>query len=264
MEPILDEADLNDAELYDAELYELTHCGNEGDKEFYARLGGPGRDVLELGCGAGRVGMPMLCSGVRYVGLDDHPGMLDRFAAKLAANKELARRAELVRARMQNFRLDRKFDLIIAPYNVLFCLLTKKDLVDCLETVHAHLGAGGRFAFDVYHLLEDEVEEEGIEDDDEPEIIAHLTDGIRAIDVLEMDFVDWKNRRIDARYIYCIQEGDRLIEKAYTIEHRFWLRGELESVLRKVGFAVDEAYGDFFDDRLEPESEQLAVVAKKA
>lgn len=249
--------------LYDPELFELTHCGNPGDKEFYARLGGPKRSVLELGCGTGRVGMAMLESGSRYVGIDAHPGMLERFAEKLAEKADVAGRAELVSARMEDFRLDREFDLVFAPYNALFCLLSARELVGCLKSAHAHLRVGGRFVFDVYYLAEDEVDDEGIEEDDEPELIAHLTDGVREIDVMEMDFVDWKNKRIDVSYIYLIREGGRLTEKTYTLPHRFWLHDELVSSLGECGFAVEEVYGDFSGGRLDEDSEQLIIVATK-
>ncbi|MYE32588.1 MAG: class I SAM-dependent methyltransferase, partial [Chloroflexi bacterium] len=35
-----------------------------------------GRDVLELGCGTGRVAVPLAASGVRVTGVDLSPAML--------------------------------------------------------------------------------------------------------------------------------------------------------------------------------------------
>ena len=68
--------------------------------------------VLYLGVGAGRLALPLAAAGVRLVGVDAHPGML-------AALRARSTRIELVQARIEELRLDRRFDLVMAPSGVL-------------------------------------------------------------------------------------------------------------------------------------------------
>ncbi len=72
--------------------------------------GGP---VLYLGIGAGRVAAPLLRAGVELVGVDSHPGMLELAAARLPG-------VELLRARIEELDLGRRFALVMAPSNILF------------------------------------------------------------------------------------------------------------------------------------------------
>src|SRR5262249_14857964 len=49
------------------------------------------------------------------------------------------------------FRLDQKFDLVIAPFRVFLHNLTTEDQKACLRSAHEHLRPGGRFAFNIFH-----------------------------------------------------------------------------------------------------------------
>jgi hypothetical protein len=68
--------------------------------------------VLYLGVGAGRLAVPLAAEGVRLVGVDAHPGMLERLRPRLPA-------AELVLARIEDLDLGRRFPLVIGPSGIL-------------------------------------------------------------------------------------------------------------------------------------------------
>lgn len=71
--------------------------------------GGP---VLYLGIGAGRLAVPLAAAGVELVGVDAHPGMLARVRERLPG-------VELVRSRVEDLDLGRRFPLVIAPSSML-------------------------------------------------------------------------------------------------------------------------------------------------
>src|SRR5947207_3264996 len=90
------------------------------DVQFYVdeakRSGGR---ILEIGCGTGRVLLPIARAGLEIVGVDAAQGMLDRCATKLATEPtETRRRVELQLGDARNSNLDSKFDLVIAPFRV--------------------------------------------------------------------------------------------------------------------------------------------------
>jgi len=68
--------------------------------------------VLYLGVGTGRLAVPLAAAGVELVGVDAHPGMLERLRGRLPG-------AELVLARIEELDLGRRFPLVIGPSSIL-------------------------------------------------------------------------------------------------------------------------------------------------
>jgi len=95
--------------------------------------------LLEVGCGTGRILLPIARAGIPITGIDGSKQMLERCRAKLQGE-----RVELVQHDMRDFDLGAKFDLIIAPFRVIQHLATLDDQLRFLETVVRHLAPGGR------------------------------------------------------------------------------------------------------------------------
>lgn len=68
--------------------------------------------VLYFGVGTGRLAVPLAAAGVELVGVDAHPGMLERLRVRLPG-------AELVLARIEDLDLSRRFPLVIGPSGIL-------------------------------------------------------------------------------------------------------------------------------------------------
>jgi SAM-dependent methyltransferase len=102
--------------------------------------------VLELGCGTGRLTVPLARDGHPLVGLDASPAMLDAARAKARAAK-LA--IEFVLGDMRNFNLCGRFGLIIVSCNSLAHLLENDALRACFRCIARHLAPNGRLAFDI-------------------------------------------------------------------------------------------------------------------
>jgi len=91
--------------------------------------------VLYLGVGTGRVAVPLSAAGIQLVGVDSHPGMLERLRERLPLT-------ELIQSRIEDLRVGRRFDLVIAPSNILY-------LVERLRRAADHLADGGTLAFEL-------------------------------------------------------------------------------------------------------------------
>jgi hypothetical protein len=117
------------AELY-AQLADATDLWPWLD---LARAAAP--PVLYLGIGTGRLAAPLNAAGIELIGVDSHPGMLDRLRRRLP-------HAELIQSRIEDLALGRRFDLVIAPSNILY-------LVERLRRAAGHLVDGGLLAFEL-------------------------------------------------------------------------------------------------------------------
>jgi ubiquinone/menaquinone biosynthesis C-methylase UbiE len=106
--------------------------------------------VLELGCGTGRIAVPVARAGARIVGIDRSEEMLAR-ARKRIMRARLGRRLALVRGDIRDlpFTTRTKFSAVLAAYGMLQSLTRERDLKRTLTSVARVLRRGGVFAIDV-------------------------------------------------------------------------------------------------------------------
>ena len=105
--------------------------------------------VLELGCGTGRVAMPLGRAGVHLVGIDRSDPMLAR-ARQRVARARLDGQVGLVRGDIRALPFPASaFAMVMAPYGVLQSLLRERDLATTLVAVHRVLRPGGTFGVEL-------------------------------------------------------------------------------------------------------------------
>ena len=118
------------------------------DLPFYRQLvearGGP---VLELGCGTGRVTLPLARLGVEVVGLELSSEMLS-FAVQKAGAEGLE--LTFARADLRSFDLERTFPLLLLPYNTLNHLLDDASLAGALQSIRRHMDDESRLVIDTF------------------------------------------------------------------------------------------------------------------
>ena len=132
-------------------LYDHEYRRRRADVNWYrARARSLGGDVLELGCGSGRVLVPLVRDGLHVVGVDASQPMLVRCQERLARLAPSARdRARLVRADFRALPFARRWPVIICPFNAMMHLYSRDDLSRFFDGVRDRLAPGGRFVFDI-------------------------------------------------------------------------------------------------------------------
>jgi SAM-dependent methyltransferase len=106
--------------------------------------------VLELGCGTGRLAIPLLQSGASLVGLDRSEAMLAR-ARQKARRAGVLDRARFVRGDIRHLPFRRRpgFGLVMAPYGMLQSLTRERDLADTLIAAARVLRRDGILGIDL-------------------------------------------------------------------------------------------------------------------
>ena len=106
--------------------------------------------VLELGCGTGRVLVPLAnCCGYIH-GIDVSEVMLSICREKLRKAGIPSNKAYVETANITDFVLDREFNLIIAPYRVFQNLETDKEVEGFFKCVRRHLDPDGFCILNVF------------------------------------------------------------------------------------------------------------------
>jgi SAM-dependent methyltransferase len=136
----------------DPQLYDWEYRRRRDDVRFYRTLaderGGP---VLDLGCGTGRLMLPLLRDGHVVVGLDLSPAMLERAAARVRRLGPAGRRrALLLRADLRALPLGPRFAFAVAAFHTIQHCETDADLLRFFRGAAAALVPGGWLAFDAF------------------------------------------------------------------------------------------------------------------
>jgi len=115
-----------------------------GDIEFYRELIPSAQStILELGCGTGRVLIPLASHCAHITGVDISEPMLALCRRKLQASKIPRSRAKIKLGDITALVLEQKFDLIIAPFRVFQNLKRDEEVTGLFRTVKSHLSDAG-------------------------------------------------------------------------------------------------------------------------
>jgi SAM-dependent methyltransferase len=242
------------ARFYD---WENAQTVRRRDVAFWRRLAAAaaGR-VLELGCGTGRIAIPIAKDGVRLTGIDRSEPMLDR-ARRRAARADLARHLRLVRGDIRHlpFR-DRRFGLVMAPYGILQSLVRERDLTAALASVHRVLARGGRFGIDLVPDLPQWAEYAG-------KRTLSGTMGTRTrVSLVETVRQD-RPRRLtifDQRYTASRGSDRRVYE--FTLTFRTLSIPAMTRRLERAGFSVEAVLGDYRGGPWDPRADAWVLLCR--
>ena len=129
---------------YNTEYYD-AFATQTADTRFYGRMVTSETDVLELGCGTGRVTSELVGLVNTIVGVDISQPMIDR------ARQKVGEGARFVLGDITSLRLAQQFDLIIAPFRVMQALEHTAQVDGLFAVIRSHLSPGGLAILNVFN-----------------------------------------------------------------------------------------------------------------
>ena len=134
-----------------AKFYDLSPIRPDDVPFYLERLPSAQARVLELGCGTGRVSVPLAKSSGFLFGLDLSEAMLRICRTKLKEAGLGEDRAKLACEDISDFHLDSRFDFVIAPFRVIQNLETDAQLTGMFDGIRQHLAPDGRCVLNVFN-----------------------------------------------------------------------------------------------------------------
>jgi len=249
--------------------YDFIHKGLPGEVEFYVgqalRYGG---ETLELGCGTGRVCIPMAMSGGLVTGLDLSMGMLQVCREKAAALGTLRGALSLLCGDMRAFALSRRFRFIAMPYRTFMHLLTPEEQLRCLRCVHGHLDPEGVFALNLCAPRAATVARfSGREGADAFQLVGAYPvpdEGITLVHFHAAHYDEYRQWIVER---HRIQEKDAsgtvVHEETLTLTRAYSSPREMEHLLYRSGFEADALLGGFDGIPFGEDSTEMIWVLRK-
>jgi SAM-dependent methyltransferase len=225
--------------------------------------------VLELGCGTGRVSVPLARAGVALVGIDRSTSMLARAKRRANALRHthgppdgghgvrgggLAKTGRHVRGgrgraggsltlvrgdiRMLPFR-SRRFSMVLAPYGILQSLLGDGDLAATLDSVGRVLARGGTFGIDLVPDVPNWQEYEN-----RVQLRGRIAGGAH-LTLIESVRQERRRRLTIFEQRYVERHGRRNIEHRFSLTFRTLSVKQMTRRLERAGFVVDAVLGDY-------------------
>ena len=253
--------EIGDARAEDAAT--LARIGILGDVAFYKEqaeaTGGP---VLEIGCGTGRLTIPLARAGHEVWAVDISAAMLDQLRAKLALEPpEVQARVHVVQQDATALDLPvRNFRLAAIPFNVLMLIPDFTAERRTLASAAAHLAPDGRLALDVMNPLTLSLDAEKKPSPSEPR--RNPRTGNRYVkNSLASRLDEQQRQRLYGWYDELLPDGKIKVSE-FSFTWRMIFRFELELMLDSAGFAIDTLTGDFAASPWTVDSRRMVVTAR--
>ncbi len=254
--------------------YDLEHVGDEEDVIFYVGLAKSmkAKSVLELGCGTGRITLPLAEEGARsgfsVVGLDSEANMLKQGRDKARRMPAAARKQlKLVHGDMRKWRGREPFDLIVVPCASITHLLDLNDQLDVWRQAFQNLAPGGRFVVETvmpnFSAYADSFS-------NPPrtlvEIDRDVTDERRKIRLVRRKTINYVpyEQRAQIRFLYEKYHRKSLVECYIDdFESHVYFPRELRLLYLHTGFEIEDVFGDYNLRPLRASSQLMLMIGRK-
>lgn len=244
-----------------SKYYDLIHQELREDIEFALNLIKSLEDpILELGCGTGRLILPLARAGHVVTGLDNSTAMLEVARNHIKnESEEIQQRILLVNGDMTSFRLEERYGLIIISHNTLMHL-TRQQAESCLKCVRDHLKPTGRLMIDVDNPMM-------MVDPSDDELLIHERTVIEPEtgNIIVQVNSSWVDQQAQIRYFTWIIDsspanGGSIIRTVVSTEFHYLFAHELELIFDSCSLVLREISGDYDSTPYSEESPRMLMV----
>ncbi len=246
-----------------AQYYDLLYGNLDNDLPMWETLTADVDSILEVGCGTGRLLLPLAQAGHTLTGLDLSDVALSAAQAKIEG-AGLAEQVKLHQADMRHFDLPQKnFALAFIPLNTFMHCHTIDDQVATLQSIHGHLQPTGQLIIDLFHpdptLLAEADGRLYFEDESIDELTGHVVQWYWQHDI------DLAQQMRHLTYILDEIDQEGIVRRRQIpFSLRFVYRYEMELLLRASGFVVETIYGSYQLEPFDGHNPRMIFAARKA
>jgi len=230
-----------------SDLYD-TYVNTDYDVDFWISECKKDKEVLELTSGTGRVTIPLAKAGIKVTAIDISKELLDQLKEK---SKKEKLKIDIIEADIRTFSLNRKFQLIIIPFQSIQELTDPVDHEACFKQVFKHLDKNGRFIVTTHNFQQ-------IIDLNILKFIAEYPHPKTKNKVLfYMTRTHNPKSQVGTAHQFYEEydeKGNFLSKIFFRNSYYVFNKEEFEKLIAKCGFKIKNIYGDYFKNKYQDNS----------
>ena len=259
---------ISDFSMYDvfARYYDLIHKSLTVDldliKMLVASRGGP---ILELGCGTGRLLLPLARAGYFVTGVDNAPAMLAQARQRLEQeSREVQERVALVEADIRHLPSldeDSRYALVLVSYNTLLHFQAKA-IRQVFSGVRRYIRNDGHLYLDINSPYAIEATIYDIEPTLENSFVD--PDSGETVRQLSRSWLELSEQRLHTTWTFetVAGSGQSVLRSTADVDYWYQYPHQLELLLQQTGFKLEQMMGDYDGSTFDEESERLLIIAR--
>ncbi|HEX8916989.1 MAG TPA: class I SAM-dependent methyltransferase [Chloroflexota bacterium] len=239
-----------------AALYDWEHEEFKDDVAFYLSMAQNG-PVLEVGCGTGRIMVPLLAAGLEVWGIEPSPSMFEHARRKVGDSPH----AHLLLGELGGLSLERRFATVLMPLNLLWHFPDDASVLSALREAGALMAPGATLLVDVSNPLT--LADRGANGEVRLRLNRSLGDDV--VSSFSAAWDDAAEQQLRLLLWYDIASASGNLKRVQTeLRLRYMYRSQLELLMRRAGFSVDAVYGSYDLDPYDSDASNLLVIASRA
>jgi len=245
---------------YNPEYYDAGEAF-AADIPFYIEQIKSTDEILEIGCGTGRVSFP-LAKKVKFLwGIDISESMLNHASSKINSDVD---NIKFSKEDMFNLNLDKEFDLIIAPFRVIQCCESDLQLQGVFQSIKNHLKPNGYCILNAFnpYLPKDEMASKWINDAAEFDSKIKMENGDLLVVSEKREKIDPETQTLYTDLIYKRHRDNKVIDTfVNSIFMKYFYPDEFIDIIEKNGFEIKNKWGGYKNE-VYGEGNELVVAFK--
>lgn len=261
LEPMAGQDDLYDSI---APYYDTLHASLTEDVGLVLSLAAQGGPILELGCGTGRLLIPLARAGRKVTGIDRSPAMLQLAQERLWEEPdEVRRRVILLCADMVDFSLgEPRFKLALVSYNTFLHLDATRAVAAC-RNIARHLAPDGQLYIDVVNpLLAEQTPNDNFLTH---ERLLKDEEGDELVLVFAANRLDEGRQELHITWIFDASSlsGGPVRRRVANVTYHYYFPHQLELMLDEAGLELVQIYGNYHQEPYSEDADRLIILARR-
>jgi SAM-dependent methyltransferase len=246
-----------------ARFYDAENQGKDDDISLYLEVAAEEQPdaILEIGCGTGRVMIPLADKGYRVHGVDNSEAMLE--IAEKYRQRSPERQANMVlhHADIHTAQFDQKFDLVLLTYNALMHFHGQEAQMNVMARLREMMTDDGLLIIDLPNAGEVFATQETNALTFERTFLEPLSGN----QVLQMShsYLDRTSQIFRVTWIYDEMMADGQVKRTSApLVLYYYFYPEVRHLLERNGFEVEAVYGDTEYHPFEDGCERMLIFAR--
>lgn len=247
------------ARFFDAETGDKTD-----DLIMFSRLAAAfDGEILDVGCGTGRVLIHLAQAGHRVYGIENDRAMLDRLEDKLERLPQLREHITFMQADVSERTYERRFRLVFLSFNALMHFHDLDAQVRLLCQLRRNLADDGLLVIDLPNAGPAFATEDTDSLTLERKFLDEETGNL--VMLQSLSYLDRTAQMLHVDWIYDSIDGDGKVKRMIAPNKlRYYFLSELRLLLERCGFTITNVYGDTEQAPFASDSDRMIVHARGA